>query len=214
MVLRVNENCIQRDGVREGLVNSLFELLMQCWEDKFWDESLEKCEKKVLRELKVLCTPEYTQEELLRYVGTKLSNFYSTAYVWDLLTMWRKDLKRELYVHRADTYLHVLFNKATDRTIESLDRSLDDLMTLLEALTGIEDTDLSQEEIEEETRIVMEDILRTGSEEALVLCWKKGIMTKETLPMVSEMAIREGHTKLIPLMIYLLAATNSKNACP
>jgi len=214
VVLKVSENCIQRDGVREGLVNSLFELLMQCWEDKFWDESLEKCEKKVLRELKVLCAPEYTQEELLRYVGTKLSNFYSTAYVWDLLTMWRKDLKRELYVHRADTYLQVLFNKATDRTLESLDRSLDDLMTLLEALSGVDDTGLSQGEIEEETRIVMEDILRTDSEEALVLCWKKGIMTKETLPMVSELAIKEGHTKLIPLLIYLQATANSKNACP
>ncbi len=214
VALKVSEKCLQMEGVRKSLVNSLFGLLIRCMEDKHWDRSLEKCEKKVILALKNLCTPEYTQEDFLKYMSTEFSRIHFSGWHWDLFTIWRKELKRELRPHRADTYLHVIFNKAINRALESFDKSIEDLMLFLESLTGIDDSGSSKEEIMEETRIVMEDILRIGSEEALLLCWKNGIITKETLPMVSEMAIKDGHTKFLPLLIYLQATTKAKNACP
>ena len=48
----------------------------------------------------------------------------------------------------------------------------------------------------------------------LILCWKKGIVTKEALPMVTEMAMETGKKQLIPLLIYLGASLKEKNACP
>lgn len=214
VVIKVNESCTGIACLRKCLINNLFDWLLLCIEDKILYRELGKCEKQTIQVLKKLCTKEYTQEDFMKYMSIGFDNIYYTGWRWDLFAVWRQEMNRELHPHRTSTYLQTFLNLAIGRASTSLDKSLNELMVLLEALSGISDAGSSQREIIEEVRIVMEDIVKLGSEEVLILCWKKGIVTREALPMVTEMAMETGKKQLIPLLIYLGASLKEKNACP